>query len=88
MLNAWLQNSLNSGQTADQEAPMDGINSIDAVGFNRPQPREAPRASGCIYGAVLMAIIVAATLTTILALDYASIQLPTGTEELAWPPLG
>ncbi len=64
---------------------MDGMNSIDAVGLNRPQPREAPRASGCVRGAVLMAVIVAATFMTILALDYASIQLPMDSEPLTWP---
>lgn len=67
---------------------MDGMNPINSANFDWPQQHEAPRASGCIYGAVLMAIIVVATLMTILALDYASIQLPAGSEELAWPLLG
>ncbi len=55
---------------------MDGMNPIYAVGLNRPQPREAPRVSGRVRGAVLMAVIAAATFMTILALDYAGIQLP------------
>jgi len=71
-----------------RETFMDGINPISPVSFDRPQPREAPRATGCVHGAVLMAIIVGVTLITILALDYASIQLPTGDEPLAWPLLG
>ena len=71
-----------------QETSMDGMNPINPISLNWPQPREAPRASGCVYGAVLMAIIVAATFMTILALDYANIQLPTGSDPLAWPLLG
>ncbi len=64
---------------------MDGMNPIYAVGLNRPQPREAPRVSGRVRGAVLMAVIAAATFMTILALDYAGIQLPMDSEPLTWP---
>ncbi len=67
---------------------MDGIVPIEAVGFSTLQPRPAPRPTAWTRAAVLMAIIVAMTLLTILALDYASIHLPTGSEELGWPPFG
>jgi len=88
MLNAWLQNSLNSDRTAKQETSMDGMNPITPIISTWPQPCEAPRASSWIHSAALMAIIVVATLMTILVLDYVGIQLPAGSEQLTWPPLG
>ncbi len=66
---------------------MDGMRRIDSIDLDRRQPRGAQRASGSIHGVVLMAIIAAATLLAILALDYASIQIPTGGDPLAWPLL-
>lgn len=88
MLNTFRNHLLFHGRPPDQESLMDGMRRIGNIDLDRWQPREAPRASGCIYGAVVMAIIAAATLLTILALDYASIQLPAGTDALTWPPLG
>ena len=67
---------------------MDGIVPIDTVGFSSLQPRTAPRSTAYARAAVLMALIVAMTLLTILALDYASIHLPTDGNELGWPPFG
>lgn len=67
---------------------MDGINSIETIGVSTLQPHDAPRATACVRAAVIMAIVVAITLLTILALDYASIHLPPASEELGWPPFG
>lgn len=67
---------------------MDGINPIEVVSFSSLQPREIPLSNFSIRATVLMTIIIAMTLITILALDYASIHLPTGGDELGWPPFG
>lgn len=64
---------------------MDGLVPIEAIGFSRLQPGDTSRSNACARAAVLMAIIVAMTLLTILALDYTSIHLPTGSDELGWP---
>ncbi len=88
MLSARPQNAPDRTFNAEWETSMDGINSIETVGFSILQLRDTSRSTACARAAVMMAIIVAMTLLTILALDYASIHLPVGTDELGWPPFG
>lgn len=88
MLNAPSRNAPNRNSYAERETSMDGLNPIAAVGFSRLQPRDTPRSNFFARTAVIMAIIAAMALLTILALDYVSIHLPTGSDELGWPPFG
>ena len=88
MLNARPQNAPNHSYHPERKTSMDGINPIETIGFSVLQPRDIPRSKFITGAAVLMAIIAVMTLLTILALDYASIHLPTGTDELGWPPFG
>ena len=78
--------SMRRQSCAKQEIFMDSMNPMIPSDLNEPSLREAPRASGCICCAVLMAITVAMTSMTILALDYASVQLPTAGEPSNWGP--
>ncbi len=88
MLNAQSGIAPNRRFHAERETSMDCLDAIETVSFSNQHRHETPRSNNDARAAVLMAIVVAMTLITILALDYASIHLPTGSDELFWPPFG
>ncbi len=88
MLNARSENAPNRHFHAVPEISMDRLNSIEIVSFSNRHLRDALRSNNYARAAVLMAIMVAMMLITILAVDYASVHLPAGSDELFWPPFG